>query len=110
MEGIMASERPSYLLEQQYPYPSLRRSIWSAYGTYRSFAHARAKAARLNRPCQISEYRVIWRSVPIRQTGTGPEKIGPAPPPFRRWRGAFSRTRMTEIGRATRRERVGQYG
>src|SRR3546814_10309195 len=28
MEGIMASERPSYLLEQQYPYPSLRRSIW----------------------------------------------------------------------------------
>src|SRR3546814_10628753 len=66
MEGIMASERPSYLLEQQYPYPSLRRSIWSAYGTYRSFAHSRAKAARLNRPCQISEYRVIWRSVPFR--------------------------------------------
>lgn len=61
----MACERPSYLLEEQYPYPSLRRSIWSAYGTYRSFARARAKAARLTRPSRIVECRVVWRSVPI---------------------------------------------
>ena len=66
MEGIMAPERPYYLLEQQYPHPSLRRSIWSAYGTYRSFDRACAKAALQSRPCRITECRVVWRSVPIR--------------------------------------------
>ena len=62
----MAPERPSYLLEQQYPHPSARRSIWSAFGTYRSFARARTRADRLRRPFPITETRVIWRSDPIR--------------------------------------------
>ena len=62
----MAHDRPSFMLEQQHHYPALRRSIWLHYGTYRSLGVARAKAARLDRPCRISEYRVIWRSVPIR--------------------------------------------
>ena len=62
----MAHDRPSYMLEQQYPSASRWGTIWSHYGTYRSFAHARAKAARLDRPCRITLYRVVWRSVPIR--------------------------------------------
>jgi len=62
----MALERPSYVLEQQYPHAAQRRSFWSAYGTYRSLARAREKAASLQRPCRITECRVVWRSVPIR--------------------------------------------
>lgn len=62
----MASELPSYRLEQQYPHTSRRGTLWSHYGTYRSFAVARAKAALLTRPCRITECRIVWRSVPIR--------------------------------------------
>lgn len=61
----MACERPSYILEQQYPHRAVRGTLWSPYGTYRSFARAREKAALLNRPCRITQYRVVWRSVPI---------------------------------------------
>ena len=72
MEGIMATERPNYLLEEQYPYLSLCRSMWSAYGTYRSFKQAQIKAAGLAGPCRITECRVVWRSVPIQQGGSQP--------------------------------------
>jgi hypothetical protein len=65
MEGIMASERPSYRLDLQYPHERGHSTIWSAYGTYRSFARARAKAALQVRPCRIAEIRVVWRSVPV---------------------------------------------
>jgi hypothetical protein len=61
----MEGERPSYCLEMQYPHPSRRGTLWSHYGTYRSFARAREKAALLTRPCRITECRVVWRSVPI---------------------------------------------
>lgn len=77
MEGIMASERPSYLLEQQYPYPSLRRSIWSAYGTYRSFAHARAKAARLTGPA--GSPNVVSSGDPSRSGRSAPDRKKSAP-------------------------------
>lgn len=63
----MAPERPSYVLEQQYPHTSQRRTAWSPYDTYRSFGRAREQAALLNRPCRITQCRVVWRSVPIRQ-------------------------------------------
>jgi hypothetical protein len=67
MEGIMAPERPSYTLELQYPHQRGHNSFWSAYGTYRSFERAMEKAdACQARPCRIVEYRVVWRSVPIR--------------------------------------------
>lgn len=63
----MAPERPKYLLEQQYPHAALRGTSWSPYGIYRSFGRAREKAARLDRPCRITECRVVWRSIAIRQ-------------------------------------------
>lgn len=66
----MAPERPSYVLDQQYPHVSRRTTLWSHYGTYRSLARACEKAARLDRPCRITECRVVWRSVPIRQDGS----------------------------------------
>ena len=61
----MVSERPSYTLEQQYPHPSRRRTLWSFYGSYRSLERAKEKAAALDQPYRIVEYRVIWRSVAI---------------------------------------------
>ena len=63
----MAPERPIYRLEQQYPHCQGHSSIWSEYGVYRTFDRARAKAALLNKPCRITECRIVWRSVPIRQ-------------------------------------------
>jgi hypothetical protein len=63
MEGIMAPERPSYRLDQQYPNSARRGTLWSEYGTYRSLKRARCKASALRRPCRIVEYRVVWRSV-----------------------------------------------
>ncbi|MGV7120432.1 hypothetical protein [Sphingopyxis sp. 550A] len=62
----MASECPSYRLEQQYPHRQKHSTIWSEYGVYRSFERARAKAALLDRPCRITECRVVWRSVALR--------------------------------------------
>ncbi|MBB6125405.1 hypothetical protein [Sphingobium subterraneum] len=62
----MIPDRPSFLLEQQYPQLSRRGTYWSHYGTYRSFATARARAALLDKPSRITECRVVWRSVPIR--------------------------------------------
>lgn len=63
----MASERPSYRLDLQYPHQRGHSSFWSEYGTYRSFDRAKTNAARQANPCRIVEYRVVWRSVPIRQ-------------------------------------------
>lgn len=63
----MAPERPSFSLELQYPHKSGHSSIWSEYGTYRSFLAAKEKAAQQARPCRIVEHRVLWRSIPIRQ-------------------------------------------
>lgn len=63
----MAPERPSYRLELQYPHKAGHSSIWSEYGTYRTFEAAMAKATLQSRPCRIVEIRVVWRSVPIRQ-------------------------------------------
>lgn len=62
----MAPERPSYTLELQYPHMRGHSSIWSEYGTYRSFERAMQKAAMQTRSCRIVEYSVVWRSVPIR--------------------------------------------
>ncbi|WP_394438989.1 hypothetical protein ACGGKE_14755 [Sphingobium naphthae] len=62
----MTPERPSYMLELQYPHTSGHSSIWSEYGTYRSFERAMTKAALQARPCRLVEYRVVWRSIPIR--------------------------------------------
>lgn len=59
------SERPGYTLEQQYPHSSRRGTLWSFYGSYRSLERAKEKAAALDRPCRIIEYRVVWRSIPI---------------------------------------------
>jgi hypothetical protein len=63
----MAPEHPSYVLELQYPHKPGHSSIWSEYGTYRSFERAMEKAALQTRPSRIVEIRVVWRSVPIRQ-------------------------------------------
>lgn len=43
MEGIMAPERPSFSLELQYPHRHGHSSIWSEYGTYRSFLAAKER-------------------------------------------------------------------
>src|SRR3546814_13281085 len=64
MEDIMALERPSFSLELQYPHKPGHSSIWSEYGTYRSFDHAMEKAGACHaRPCRIVEHRVVWRSI-----------------------------------------------
>lgn len=62
----MALERPNYVLEQQYPHPEVRGTLWSPYGTYRSFGRALEKAALIDRPCRIMQCLVVWRSVSIR--------------------------------------------
>src|SRR3546814_2060131 len=63
MEDIMALERPSFSLELQYPHKPGHSSIWSEYGTYRSFDHAMDNAGACQaRPCRIVEHRVVWRS------------------------------------------------
>ncbi|QDC37227.1 hypothetical protein [Sphingobium fuliginis] len=64
-EGIIAPERPSYLLEQQHPYLAKRSTLWIGYGRYRAFDQAMDKAALLRRPCRITECRVVWRSIPL---------------------------------------------
>src|SRR3546814_18175160 len=69
MEYIMALERPSFSLDLQYPHKPGHSSIWSEYGTYRSFAHAMEQAgASQARPSRIVEQRVVWRSIPIRHS------------------------------------------
>lgn len=65
MEGIMAPERPSYRLDLQYPHRAGHATLWSDFGTYRSFDRALDKAGAQSRPCRIVECRVVWRSVPI---------------------------------------------
>src|SRR3546814_20419885 len=67
MEDIMALERPSFSLELQYPHKPGHSSIWSEYGTYRSFDHAMEQAGACQaRPCRIVDPRVVWRSIPMR--------------------------------------------
>lgn len=62
----MVPDRPNYVLEQQYPHPEVRGTLWSHYGIYRSFDRAMEKAALIDRPCRIMQCLVVWRSVPIR--------------------------------------------
>src|SRR3546814_16868966 len=77
MEDIMALERPSFSLELQYPHKPGHSSIWSEYGTYRSFDHAMEKACACQaRPCRIVEHSVVWRSLPIRQRRLEKRRVG----------------------------------
>src|SRR3546814_11086413 len=75
MEGIMALERPHYVLEQQYPHLELRCTDWSPYGIYRSFDREMEKAALLNRPCRITQYLVVWRSIRSEARRVGQECV-----------------------------------
>src|SRR3546814_11594288 len=85
MEDIMALERPSFSLELQYPHKPGHSSIWSEYGTYRSFDHAMEKAGACQaRPCRIVEHRVVWRSIPIRPPRRGTPKNDRAARPLPR--------------------------